>query len=62
GHQAGTPAPQALNVQRAGLGRAHIGIYPLKNRPFPAILRQRPTAGVSLTVGLFLVLQKNPGF
>ena len=40
-------------------GRVHIGIYTLQIGPFPAILRQKATAGVSLTVAFYLVLQKN---
>jgi len=43
-------------------GRAHTGIYTLQNGYFSAILRQKTTAGVSLAVVFFLVLQINLSF
>ena len=43
-------------------GRSHIGIYTLQSGSFPAILRQKATAGISLAVAFYLVLQKNSLF
>jgi len=40
----------------------HTGIYTLQNGSFSAILRQKATAGVSLAVAFYLVLQKNLSF
>jgi hypothetical protein len=37
----------------------HIGIHTLQTGSFPAILRQKVTAGASLAVTFYLVLQKN---
>jgi len=42
--------------------RAHTGIYTLQTVSFPAILHQKTTAGVSLAVVSFFVLQKNLSF
>ena len=39
--------------------RFPIGIYTLQKRSFPAILHQKATAGVSLAVAFYFVLQKN---
>ena len=39
--------------------RLCLGIYTLQNGSFPAILHQKATAGVSLAVAFYLVLQKN---
>jgi hypothetical protein len=43
-------------------GRPHIGIHTLQIGSFPAILRQNATAGVSLAVAFYLILQKNLSF
>ena len=36
-----------------------MGIYTLQTVSFPAILHQKSTAGVSLAVDFYLVLQEN---
>ena len=42
--------------------RLVIGIYPLQKGSFPAILRQKAAAGVSLAAASFLVLRRKPLF
>ena len=42
--------------------RLVIGIYPLQKGSFPAILRQKAAAGVSLAAASFLVLQRKSLF
>ena len=45
--------------KKTGQRRLCLGIYTLQNGSFPAILRQKSTAGVSLAVDFYLILQKN---
>jgi hypothetical protein len=45
--------------KKAAEGRPHTGIYTLQDGSFPVILQQKVTAGVSLAVTSYFVLQKN---
>ena len=47
-----------MQKKRQGQGRHRIGIYMLQRGYFPAILHQKATVGVSLTVAFFFVLQE----